>query len=124
MTPLLINSTIATPQVTLNKDSGIFRIEGISRPENVLAFYDPIFIWFDEYLKTPNKETVIEFVLSYHNSSSAKIICKLLNKLEPHYKKGTDIQIKWYYKETDEDILEAGEDYKSLVEIPFEIIKL
>lgn len=44
--------------------------------------------------------------------------------LEAPYNNGTDIKVKWYYKETDEDILEAGEDYKSLVKIPFEIIKL
>lgn len=124
MRPLLINSTTATPKVTLDKESGVFRIKGISRPENVLAFYKPIISWIDEYLKTPNKETTFEFALNYHNSASAKIICKIFNMLEAPYNNGTDIKVKWYYKETDEDILEAGEDYKSLVKIPFEIIKL
>lgn len=124
MRPLLIESTTATPRVTLNKESGIFRIEKISRPENVLAFYEPIISWIDEYLKTPNKETTFEFSLTYYNSATAKIICKIFNMLEAPYNNGNDIKIKWYYKETDEDILEAGEDYKSLVNIPFEIIKL
>lgn len=124
MTPLLINSTTATPKVTLDKASGIFRFEGMSRPENVLTFYEPIFSWFDEYLKNPNEETVIEFALNYHNSSSIKIMCKLFNKIQPFYKKGVNICIKWFYKEADDDIREAGEDYKALVDIPFEIIKI
>ena len=34
------------------------------------------------------------------------------------------VQINWYYNEADEDILEAGEDYKTLIDIPFEIIKV
>lgn len=123
MTPLIINSTNSTPKVTLDKSSGTFRFEGISRPENVLDFYNPILNWLEEYLKAPNKETVIEFALEYHNSASAKIVCKMLHMLEPFTKKGTDIRVKWYYREVDDDILEAGEDYQALIDIPFEIIK-
>ncbi len=124
MEPIDINSTHTTPRVSLDKESGKFRIEGVSRPEDVLAFYTPIFNWFNQYLENPNPATTVEFALDYHNSASAKIICKLMNLLDSFHQNGCKICVKWYYHEADDDILEAGEDYKSLVSMPFDIIKI
>lgn len=42
--------------------------------------------------------------------------------LYSYYSKGVDIKIIWYYKEKDEDIREAGEEYAKLVNLPFEFI--
>ena len=124
MKPLLIKSTTTTPQVTFDGDNGELLIEGVSRPEDVLSFYKPVFEWITEYVKNPCAETNLIFKLKYHNSASAKIVCRIMNMFDPMYKNGGKVQIKWYYNEMDEDILEAGEDYKSLIEIPFEIVKI
>ncbi len=123
MKPLLIKSTTTTPQVTFDGDNGELLIEGVSRPEDVLSFYKPVFEWITEYVKNPSAETNLIFKLKYHNSASAKIVCWIMNMFDPMYKNGGKVQIKWYYNEADEDILEAGEDYQTLVDIPFEIIK-
>ena len=40
------------------------------------------------------------------------------------HKSGNDIMIKWYYEEDDEDMLEAGEDYQSIINIPFKMIEV
>jgi len=101
-----------------------FRIEGISRPEDVMSFYNPIFDWFNEYMTNPNTSTTIEFYLEYHNTASAKIITKLISSFKALYDADKDVKIKWYYRENDEDGLEAGEDFKSLIDIPFELIKI
>jgi hypothetical protein len=30
--------------------------------------------------------------------------------------------VNWYYEEDDEDMLEAGEDYDEIIELPFRLI--
>ena len=36
----------------------------------------------------------------------------------------TSISINWYYEEDDEDMLEAGEDYSAIINVPFKMIEL
>lgn len=119
-----INGTTTTPEVTLNGETGVLEIKGVSRPEDVLSFYRPIFDWITEYIKKPSAKTVLNFKLKYHNSASAKIVCRIMNMFGQLSNDTGSVQINWYCNDTDEDILEAGEDYKSLVDIPFEIIKI
>lgn len=122
MESIIIEHSKHTPKVTLDQDTGLIRFEGVSRPEDTIAFFDPITTWIEEYLKTPNKETIVEFALSYHNSSTAKIICQIMNMFEPIHNNGNNVTIKWYY--FDDDTREAGEDYMSILNIPFELIKM
>ena len=32
-----------------------------------------------------------------------------------------EVLVEWYYEEDDEEIMDSGEDYKDIVDIPFEI---
>lgn len=123
MAPLIIEGTDITFSTVLDKEHGIFEFSGRSRPENVVSYFEPIFQWFDAYKLEPNPETTVNFKLEYYNSSSAKVILRLLVKFEELKKAGLNIQINWYYPESDEDILESGEDYESLVDIPFKFIE-
>ena len=124
MEALIINGTLTTPEINFNAERGQLLIKGMSRPEDVLSFYKPVFDWIAEYLKNPCKSTTLNFKLKYHNSASAKIVCRIINQFDPLHKNGGDVKVNWYYAESDEDIFEAGEDYKSLTEVPFELIKL
>ena len=122
MDPLFIKETDTTFKVTLDKANGIFEFTGRSRPENVVSFFEPIFDWFKKYEADPNPETIIRFNLDYFNSSSAKVLLRFLVHLESMFQNGLDVKIHWLYKENDEDILETGEDYASLVDVPFEFV--
>ena len=124
MEALIINGTLTTPEINFNASNGELLIKGISRPEDVLAFYKPIIEWITEYLKNPCESTTLNFRLKYHNSASAKMVCRIINMFDPLHKSGKKIVVKWFYSHTDEDILEAGEDYKSLTEVPFELIEI
>lgn len=124
MEALHINGTNTTPEVNLNGETGVLEIKGISRPEDVLSFYKPVFEWIADYVKHPSAKTVLNFKLKYHNSASAKIVCRIMNMFGQLHKASGSVQINWYYSDTDDDILEAGEDYQSLIDIPFEIIKI
>jgi hypothetical protein len=124
MDPLKLNGTETTIGVLLDKANGIFEFSGKSRPENVIGFFEPIFSWIDQYEQNPNQETVFSFKLDYYNSSSAKVLLRLLVRLEDIFEKGYPVKIHWYFRKTDEDMRESGEDYSTLITVPFEFIEL
>lgn len=117
-----IKGTDDTPNVILDKNNNLFELSGRSLPEDVNHFYEPILNWIDEYLESPNELTVFNFKLEYFNTASSKIILDILLKFEEITANGGKVLIKWFYNEDEEDMLEAGEEYADIVEIPFEYV--
>jgi hypothetical protein len=60
--------------------------------------------------------------LEYFNTSSSKCILDVFKKLEAIHKAKHDVTINWFYEEDDEDMLEAGEDYESIIRVPFKMV--
>ena len=123
MNPIIISSTEDTPGIRLDATNDIFELSGRSLPEDVVKFYKPILDWLDEYAQSPNEKTVFEFKLTYFNTASSKIILDILMKLEGIHNNGNSITIKWYYPSDDEDMMEAGEEYADIVDIPIELVE-
>ncbi len=121
MRNLFIQPTSKTPKVVLNADINVFEISGRSIPEDAVGFYKKILGWLDEYAKNPNPQTHFKLRLEYFNTSSSKCLLDILRRLEKMYKEGHDVKVTWYYDEDDEDMQETGEDYKALVDLPFEL---
>ena len=123
MNPINISATEDTPGIRLDAANDIFEITGRSLPEDVIKFYKPILDWLDEYTQSPNAHTVFDFKLSYFNTASSKIILDIMMKLEGIHNDGKSISIKWHYPSDDEDMMEAGEEYADIVDIPIELIE-
>jgi hypothetical protein len=122
MNNINIKGTDDTPSVILDKDKGLFEISGRSLPEDVNMFYEQILDWIDEYAKSPNDRTEFNFKLEYFNTASSKVILDILLKFEEIVENGKEVVIKWHYHEDEEDMLEAGEEYADIVEIPFDYV--
>ncbi len=122
MEKIVIEPTNETPKVILDKENSVFEFSGNSLPEDVSTFFHPILNWFDEYAKTPNKSTKISFNFEYYNTSSSKMILKLLEKFRDIHRRGNDVEVHWHYLEDDEDMIEAGEDYSENIKVPFKFI--
>jgi len=122
METIKLQGTDDTPSVILDKDGGVFEFSGRSLPEDVNAFYEPILDWLSDYSEESNEQTVVTFKLVYFNTASSKLILDILLKFEEIGENGSDVLIKWYYPDDDEDMEEAGEEYADIVEIPFEQI--
>lgn len=120
MRVISLNPTKETPRVHLDKGNNIFEFEGRSRPENIDKFYGPIYEWFEEYMNEPNAETVVQMNFEYFNTSSAKALLELMKLFEKMCNKGINLKIIWHYHEDDEDMQDAGEDYASMVDVPFD----
>ena len=124
MDSISIEGTPKTPTVNFSADNGTVEIKGRSIPENSIEFYKPLVDWLEEYLNSPKEKTEVNIQLEYFNTSSSKCILDVFKKLEAIYKSGNDVIINWYYEEDDEDMLEAGEDYQSIIKIPFKMIEI
>lgn len=115
-------ATEITPKVELDKEKGIFLIEGKSLPEDVKVFYSPIIEWFDRYIKEPNPDTIITLDFEYFNTASSKMILIILSKIREIQKHGNRISVIWKYPQYDVELEEAGEEFSELLNIPFTFI--
>ena len=110
-----------TPFILLDP-AGIIELRGKSIPENSTEFYKPVFDWLDQYAADPRPGTKMLIQLEYFNTSSSKCILDIFRRLEGLHKAGSSsVSIAWFYDEDDEDMMETGEDYKTIVNIPFTI---
>ncbi len=124
MEPISIEGTPKIPSVKFDSIQGLIEIKGRSNPENAMLFYKPLIDWLEEYAKDPGDKTIVNIQLEHFNSSSSKCILDVLKKLEAIFKAKHEVVINWHYEKDDEVILEAGEDYKSFVGIPFIMIEI
>ncbi len=123
MKELKITPTKTSPEIILTPEGSI-RIKGRSIHENVNEFFAPVEKWVAEYLKIPADITCVDMILEYFNSASAKAFIHLLEQIKHVSLKNKKYIINWYYEDGDEDILERGEYFSSILEVPFTFIKL
>jgi hypothetical protein len=111
-----------TPEIILNPD-GIIKISGRSMSTNLPEFYKPIENWIDSYICNPADITHIDFYLEYSSGTNC-IILSILKKISSIRLQDKKFVVNWYYEEGDEDILEQGEYLSSVLNIPFNYIKI
>jgi hypothetical protein len=123
MEELRFAPTKYSPEIILNPE-GIIKIKGRSIHENAAAFFEPVEKWLSEYLNSPANVTSVDMFLEYFNSASAKIFISILQKITYVSLKHKKFVINWYYEEGDEDILERGEYFSSILDVPVNFIKV
>jgi hypothetical protein len=119
MDSLFIKATADTPKVTF-ESTGELTMEGRSLPENPNVFYDPLMKWATECTH-PN--IIFNLRLEYFNTASSKLIFNLLRRFIEN-SSVKDILVKWHYEIGDLDSLEMGQQYQSILKIPFEYIEV
>jgi hypothetical protein len=104
MQDLVINRTTDTPNVTFMLN-GIFKLEGRAFNEDPRKFFDPIISW----CRNLSIDTLdFEVRLDYLNTASSKMMVELLKTIDANPKINNK-EVKWYFEEDDEDILETGQ---------------
>ncbi len=124
MDNLVLPAGPKTPHIIL-ESAGNFEIKGKSIPENSVEFYKPVFDWLDHYASQPKAATNVHVELEYFNTSSSKCILDIFRKLESIHQSGkSKVSVNWMYDADDEDMMETGEDYQTIVKVPFTISKI
>jgi hypothetical protein len=122
MKELVIEGSKKTPDVKFLTD-GKLSIMGRSIHEDPSKFYDPLVEWVEGYINAPQEVTTIDIKLEYFNSGSAKYILNILQLLSAIQAVGKTLMINWHYEEGDDDILERGEYYASILDTNFNFIQ-
>ena len=121
MKPIKIKPTRNTPAVLLDPARGVFKMYGRSSPENSLGFYEPIRSSLSKDMKTDSLD--IRIKMEYFNTSSSKCLYDILKEIKSLSDQGKEVNVRWYYEENDEDMMEAGEDYSDLLGLPFVFVE-
>lgn len=124
MENLVIDGSPKTPTIKFQPEDGKLLIQGRSIPENSIEFYKPLVDALENYASSPKENTNVDIVLEYFNTSSSKCILDVFKKLEKINSESEGVTINWHYEEDDEDMLEAGEDYQAIINIPFKMVEI
>lgn len=112
------------PEISFNPDNAVFEIKGSSIPENSGAIYEPIIDFLQKYKEEAKDKTTLNIALSYFNTSSSKWILNILRLIkEIIVKKEKEVVINWFYEPEDEEMLEAANDYQSILNIEINTIE-
>ena len=114
-----IEASSKTPQIRANFAEGKVEISGRSIPENSIDFYKPLLDALSQFAENPVSKAELIVYLDYFNTSSSKCLLDVFKCFEQVHGKNNNTVIVWKYDEDDEDMQEAGEDYESILNVPF-----
>lgn len=119
-----IEGTQKNPTIKFDLTKGELHVSGNSIPENSVDFYKPLLAALEEYAASPKPTTNVTFNMRYFNTSSSKRILDIFKKLESINRGGSVVSVNWVYEDDDDDMLEAGEDYQSVVDLNFTMVPI
>ena len=113
-----------TPKIHFDLNNGSLQIKGSSVPDNAIEFYFPLMDLLDKYSASAKPTTKVDIELEYFNTSSSKSLLLLLKKLERINQGRSSVSVNWHYEKDDEDMMQAVEDYKAVVDLPIKMIEI
>ena len=124
MENLYLKGTEETPEIVFDKDKPEFRVTGKSYMEDATTHYTLVISWLKEYSKNPNPATIFKFELEYVNTASSKIVHDILDALDNMHLEGHEVLVGWHYYKEDEDMLEMGQEFEEVYEVPFKFVEI
>jgi len=122
MNDINIKGTVKTPAISFDEKESHLVIEGRSTLENPARFYKPLISRLKDFNNTSIERLEIDFKLEYFNTTSSLVILDILKHLQSLDSPENEVVINWYYDEEDEDLLEIGEDYSTMLNFPFNLV--
>ena len=112
MNNIQIEATERSPEIDFNFAENNFSMRGESYPEDVSEFFGEIMKQFYEYVADlVDAEITFTFELIYFNSSTAKVLMGLFDRLDEIAEEGNKVIINWYFEEDDDNMEELGEEF-------------
>ncbi len=124
MEKIIIKATPRTPSVNFDPEHGLFEIKGKSTPENSTTFFGPLLEYMERYNSSPAGRTVLSVRFEFFNTSSSHRIHALFKKFEKLYLADSEVLIRWFFEKGDENMHDAGKDFRAILQVPFEIIEV
>jgi len=120
---IYIEGTRKTPSISLDS-KGIIKIEGRSIPEDAELYFKDVVAWVDSYVKSKTEYTRVDLSFEYINSGTSKVILHMLKALKDLDHTGHKFTVNWYFELGDDDILERGEYYATILDLKINFIEI
>ena len=122
----IINShtDVSTPNVEFNAETGNCTISGEAFMEQPYSFYKPLFSWVELYIKEVKKPLSLDIKLTYFNTSSSKFVLDLVRMLRKYQLMGGVVSVRWFLRQSDEDMQEEIEDFTAVTGLKIQIISI
>lgn len=112
-----IAATERSPEIEFDFEQRTLRFRGESYPEDASSVFGPVFAALDRFLAEADGRAVLaEFDLAYFNSSSAKALMNLFQRLDGAAAAGTPVSVRWLHAPDDDTMREFGEDFQEDLE--------
>ncbi len=125
MENLSIKSKQRLPSIEFYSSSGILEIKGRSLqgsdPE-YSELYDQVLNWIENYAQQPAEKTIMSVQLDYYCTATSKNLLLIFQELEKILLSGYDVSINWICLKDDEDMTEAGLEYKEILKVPVDVV--
>lgn len=132
MQAYIVEASELDPKVIFDPGKELFEMAGASRPEDVRELYYPMVEWFREFRQKCSEGAfpayskanplVFNVKMDYFNSSSTKFLFDIFEELNTIGRESFPVKVGWYYDVDDDDMREAGEEIKEIVDLDFEFI--
>ncbi|MGL5890572.1 MAG: DUF1987 domain-containing protein [Bacteroidia bacterium] len=115
--------TRSTPEVHFDLEKEIYLIRGRSIPADASSFFYPLEKWVEALNNAPLPKSInIKIRLEHLNTGTIRALLNIFARLLRIRVKGTDVSFEWYYEESDEDLVDKGEEMSLILDVPFKYI--
>ncbi|MEO9966536.1 MAG: DUF1987 domain-containing protein [Reichenbachiella sp.] len=118
----VIKGTSLTPFVALEMVNRTLLIKGTSCPENPNDFYSKVDKLLAYYIAEGRNSLSVNFSFDYFNTGSARCLYQLMSQLKEYQEEGMTINVSWYYKIDDEDMLLSGKNFSSYTQLELKLV--
>lgn len=124
MNSMYLEATNSSPEVVMDYDKGLIKIEGQSYPENTFEFYEPVLKWLRSYCQQESdKSTTVLIKLTYFNSATSQVLFDFFDLIVEGELE--NIRVDWYYDGSKKSSFKDYEDYaEEFEELNFNAIEL
>lgn len=118
----VIKATMNTPFVALEMVNRTLLIKGNSSPQDPNDFYDKVDKLLAYYIAEGRTSLSVNFSLDYFNTGSARCLYLLMTQLKEYQEEGMEVNVNWYYKIDDEDMLLSGKNFSSYTQLDLKLV--
>lgn len=122
MKKIRIKQTTDSPSLLIDGEVGLIRIAGKAIAHDPDKVYQNLEKEIAEYCLDPHLISTVNIRLINLSSSASKWLYHLLKEIEKINDKATHFTVNWLYDKDNESMLETGEDFQQIIDLPFNLI--
>jgi len=111
------------PKIVYEEIEGNITISGRSISNHANEYFGEFLVYFNDCMSKNPTDLLINIDLEYFNTQTARMMMNFLKDVKKIHEKGFKVKVLWFVDNGDEDLMEAGHDFQSIIKLDFEFIE-